>query len=99
MAKKKGGKAANGDSIEIDQPQQQGGTVVNRTDDAHQEQQETPVEDLEVDELRAELRAARIEIARLKAELESVSSDRDAPLKASKPQEVQDLQEKLQVRR
>lgn len=98
MAKKKGGKTANGDSVEIDQPQHQEEAVVNQTDDVQQEQQEKSVEELDAEELRNELRAARIEIARLKAELANASSDRDGPLKASKPQEVHDLQEKLQVR-
>lgn len=97
MAKKKGTKNVNNDSVELDQPQQQAQTAADRGEDAQQGQHETPVEDLDVDQLRQELQKARSEIARLKAELDSASCDRDTPLKGSKPQEVQDLQQKLQV--
>lgn len=96
MARKKGGKSASQDNTEVENVQQQAESVVDPGEAAQQEQQDTPVEDLDVEQLRNELNAARQEIVRLKSELAKASTDRDAPLKGSKPQEVQDLQEKLQ---
>lgn len=97
MAKKKGNKGGVQDSTEIDNVPKEPESVVDPSEASQQEQQETPIEDLDVEQLRDELRTARQEIVRLKTELARVSIDRDAPLKGSKPQEVQDLQEKLQV--
>ncbi|WIA09246.1 hypothetical protein OEZ85_008654 [Tetradesmus obliquus] len=99
MAKKKGKSSGNSDTAERSdavevQTVEEPTTTTDKSEP--QQLQDTPVEDMDVDDLRAELSLARAEIARLKSELGSKGQERDTPLKGSKPADVQELQEKLQ---
>lgn len=97
MAKKKG-KNGNQDAEKADAPEDHQPCVAAEGSEQGAEpvqQHDTPVEDMSVDDLRAELSSARAEIARLNAEL-AKAQERDIPLKVSKSQDVQELQEKLQ---
>lgn len=87
MAKKKGNNKSNAASVE---------TIPRSSDDAAStpqsttEQQQKPVEDMSVDELKQELIAARAELAKLKTQTEPMAG------KLARPQEVQELHVKLQ---
>jgi len=85
MAKKKGSNKSNANSVETPQ-RASSDDVANPVSTSEQGKS---VEDMGIEELRAELMAARAEITSLKAQS-------DAAGKLSKPQEVQELHVKLQ---
>ncbi|KAF6262561.1 hypothetical protein COO60DRAFT_615260 [Scenedesmus sp. NREL 46B-D3] len=99
MAKKKGKNNGTSDTAERpdaveEQTAEEPTTTIEKSEP--QEVKDTPIEDMDVEDLRAELSLARAEITQLKAELAGKVQDRDTPYKGSKPADVQELQEKLQ---
>jgi ribosomal protein L29 len=94
MAKKKGNNKSNAASVE---------TIPRGSDDASAQQlsaggaepqaSEKAVEQMETDELKAELLAARAELAKLRSQVQESGG---AGKLLQKPQEVQELQSKLQ---
>lgn len=98
-----GGGASISDAGAGEEQQQQQPQDTPAPEPVQQQQAEEAVEDLSPDRLRDELRAARAEIARLKAELAAAGQGDDVPRKAAAaagalkpPHEVAELQERLQ---
>lgn len=96
MAKKKGNKASNNASVDSmprasDDASSQGTQPAAAA--AEQQEQQVPVDQLSVEQLRSELAAARAELARLRVQTTEPLSTAG---KLHKPQEVQELHSKLQ---